>query len=137
MNTNNNQLLLIHWNCNPIKNKIDELNEFCKLYKPHIISLNETKLSEENAKYYLELPNYNIVHRARSKTVNGAGGVALLVRKDVKFCNDNMFDSLHLETCAINIFIENKEILIMSYFKPPNVQLSSTLFNEIIKQKSR
>ena len=67
------------------------------------------------------------MHRARSKTVNGAGGVALLVRKDVKFCNDNTFDSLHLETCAINIFIENKEILIMSYFKPPNVQLSSTL----------
>ena len=76
------------------------------------------------------------MHRARSKTVNGAGGVALLVRKDVKFCNDNTFDSLHLETCAINIFIENKEILIMSYYNPPNVQLSSTLFNEIIKQKS-
>ena len=98
-----NKFSLVHWNCNSLNNKIEEFKLFCLKYKPHIISINETKMSEFSAKYILDIDNYTTIHRARSLNQNGAGGVALVIRKDVKFSEFNKLDSLNKEICAINI----------------------------------
>ena len=78
-----NSFDLIHWNCNSLKIKIEEFKWFCLKFNPQIISLNETKMSEFNANYILNIDNYITIHKARSNAKNGAGGVALLVRKDI------------------------------------------------------
>jgi exonuclease III len=67
-----------------INNKIDEFNDFCFKYKPHIISLNETKLNDFRADYILQINNYNTIYKSRNSMRNGAGGVALLIREDIK-----------------------------------------------------
>jgi exonuclease III len=76
---------MIHWNCNSINNKIDKFKDFCLNNKPHIISLNETKLNEDRASYFLKIDNYILIHKSRNSGKNGAGGVELLIREDVKF----------------------------------------------------
>jgi hypothetical protein len=78
------KISMIHWNSNSINNKIDEFNDFCFKYKPHIISLNETKLNDFRADYILQINNYNTIYKSRNSMRNGAGGVALLIREDIK-----------------------------------------------------
>ena len=80
INKFSDKISIIHWNSNSINNKIDEFKDFCARYKPHIISLNETKLSELKANYILQVDNYTTIHRARSHDTNGGGGVALIIR---------------------------------------------------------
>ena len=46
----NYNLKIIHWNCFKMtENRAKELNEFIKLNKPDVISLNEVKLNNEKA----------------------------------------------------------------------------------------
>jgi exonuclease III len=80
----NSNINLIHWNCNSLNNKIEEFKSFCLKFNPQLISLNETKMSAFNAKYILEVNNYSTIHRSRNNDKNGAGGVALLIRNDLK-----------------------------------------------------
>ena len=126
---------LIHWNCNSINNKIGEFKQFCYNKKPHIISLNEKKVTNDRASYLLQIDNYILVHKSRSDFKNGAGGVALLVRKDIKFGDCKILDALNLEVSAIKVKINNKEINIVSYYNPPNQKINDKIFEILIKDK--
>jgi hypothetical protein len=133
---NNTQmnLNLVHWNCNSLCNKIDEFKIFCNKFNPHIISLNETKMTDDKAKYILQIENYTTIHKSRSNNKNGAGGVALMVRNDIKFCDCTLFNSLKLEICSVNIFLNGKEICIISYYNPPKDEVSEKVF-DILKDE--
>ena len=124
-NNESEKIVLVHWNCNSVNNKIDELKLFCVKYKPHIITLNKT---DDKAQYILQIDKYVLIHKSRRVDKNGAGGVALLIREDLKFCSKNLFDSLNLEICAINLTMNNKEISIISYYNPPQETFSEKIF---------
>jgi hypothetical protein len=81
--------------------------------------LNETKIIDDKAQYFLQVDNYVLIHKSRRVDKNGAEGVALLIRKDVNFCGNSLFDSLNLEICAINLTMNKKEISILTYYNPP------------------
>jgi exonuclease III len=132
-NLNRNNLRLVHWNCNSLNNKIDEFKDFCFTNKPHVISLNETKLSEDRADYILQIDNYNVIHKTRNSGKNGAGGVALLIREDINFSECKIFDNLEIEICAVNIMINKNEVCVLSYYNPPQKELSEKVF-EILKE---
>ena len=125
---------LIHWNCNSLNNKIEEFKSFCFKFNPAIISLNETKMSEFNANYVLNIENYITIHKARNNNKNGAGGVALLIRNDIKFSECALFNSLDIEVCAINTTLNGKETCIISYYNPPNQKINGKIF-EILKKE--
>jgi hypothetical protein len=91
-------------------------------------------MSEFNAQYILNINNYTTIHKARNYKKNGGGGVALLVRKDIKFSECRLFDSLDLEICAINLSINGKETCIITYYNPPNLKLSEEVFH-ILRKK--
>ena len=133
-NIEKDNLKLIHWNWNSLNNKIEEFKSFCLKFNPQVISLNETKMSEFNAQYILNINNYTTIHKARNYKKNGGGGVALLVRKDIKFSECRLFDSLDLEICAINLSINGKETCIITYYNPPNLKLSEEVFH-ILRKK--
>ena len=128
---------IMHWNCNSLNNKIDEFKKFCSKYKPHIISLNETKMGVFNANYLLQIDNYITIHKARSNDKNGGGGVALLIQKDIKYSVNGLFDSLNLEICAITLQINNMEVNLVSYYNPPNLQIYKTLFEILNRSKNQ
>jgi exonuclease III len=116
-----------------INNKIDEFNDFCFKYKPHIISLNETKLNDFRADYILQINNYNTIYKSRNSMRNGAGGVALLIREDIKYSECKLFEDLDLEICAINITMNKKEVCVFSYYNPPQKELCEKVF-QILKE---
>ena len=67
---------LIHWNCNSIFNKQLEFLNFLNLFKPDIVSLNETKLSGdrfEGEPLLRNLTDYFMIHKVRHKEQNDAG----------------------------------------------------------------
>ena len=126
------QLKIFHWNCNSLNNKLDIFNIFIKKFQPLIVSLNETKMCLDS---YLStsFSNYFFIHKHR-KLQNGAGGVGLLINKQLKFTQNYDFEDLNCEILAINVNINNKNIIILSYYNPPsyNIQnLSSDVFQRI------
>jgi len=129
------QLKISHWNCNSLNNKLEIFNIFIKTFQPLIVSLNETKMCLDS---YLStsFSNYFFIHKHR-KLQNGAGGVGLLINKQLKFTQNYDFDDLNCEILAINININNKNIIILSYYNPPssNVSnLSSEVFQRLLNK---
>lgn len=82
--SNNNSFSLVHWNCNSLFNKQIEFTDFLNRFKPDIVSLNETKIGDdrfENEPILRDLTDYYLIHKARYREQNGAGGVAILIKK--------------------------------------------------------
>ena len=74
VNKNKKNLNLIHWN----------------------VSLNETKLSDFRANMLLNYENYNVINKSRHQNKNGAGEIAILLKKNINFIQivDNAFNEL-------------------------------------------
>jgi hypothetical protein len=45
-----------------------------------------------------------------------------------------LFDSLHLELLAVSIEINKKQLIIATYYNPPNIQLSEMVFKLLSQQ---
>jgi exonuclease III len=120
----NNNFKIVHWNCNSINNKQDEFKLFIQKHKPEIILLNETKINDFNANiFFNQIFEYQFLHKQRCAK-NGAGGVAILIKRGINFSLSSIFDHLNIELLAINVKINNKNIQVVSYYNPPDVKLS-------------
>ena len=42
----NKLFYIIHWNCNSLRNKIEDLKEYILINKPNIVCINETKCND-------------------------------------------------------------------------------------------
>ena len=73
-------LKLAHVNIRSCRNKEVELSLFLKENDTDILSLNETWLKSN---FKLDIPNYTITRKVRPR--RQGGGVAILVRNDIKF----------------------------------------------------
>ena len=98
-------LKVIHWNPNSIFNKKAELDEFIiNEINPDIISLNETKLSEFRAQRFFTNNNYHLINKSRDENKNGAGGVAILIKKTFKYVEIKESFLNEIEALAIEIY---------------------------------
>ena len=126
---------IIHWNCNSINNKFEEFKIFLNKHNPDIIMLNETKINDFTANnLFSQLINYKFLHKQRSEK-NGAGGVTILFRAEIQIEICNLLDDLDLEVIAIKIIVNKKEIVVLSYYNPPNCKLSEEIFNKLSQAK--
>jgi exonuclease III len=134
-NYNSRNLKIVHWNCNSIKNKIELLGEYLLKYKPHIISLNEIKLSTYEANHLLRFCGYSSLAKCRKDDKAKGGGVAILVRADVAYNVASDFDYLNLELVSIRLVLHGKEITILSYYNPPTSSIESQLWLHLQNSK--
>ena len=74
---------------------------FCEKFKPNIISLNETKMSNFRSNYMLKINNYSVIHKPRHENLNGGGGEALLVNNEINFYESILLGELNIEICAV------------------------------------
>ena len=123
---------MVHWNCFSLKNKIRDLDLFLKKSKPDIVSLNEIKMSAENANFHLRFEGYSTHFKSRLKGGDAGGGVALLIREPIKFETSNIFDKLDLEVVAVKLSVEGKNIFVVSYYNPG--KLEAKLFKTLDEQ---
>lgn len=93
----------------------------CTLASDSFIFTNASK-SKDNEKFLLR--SFNTVKKGR---INRCGGRVALLIKDRIRCTiiDNLYNANNkLEIWAVNIFISNRPITVVSIYKSPNVSIS-------------
>ena len=81
--TNNNERNndnLIQWNCERIRYKKEEICEMIQIYKPAVISVEETKLCQ-NCDF--RVPNYSLYRKDGHFSSTPHGGSAVLIRQAI------------------------------------------------------
>ena len=101
---------MLYWlaaaRCDCNTSKKVELIQYLKECNPHFVTLNETKIRSQ---HQMKIPNYNIIRKERENPGRGVGGgVAILIRKDIKFSQIDTSD-YDEEFIAISSTFENKK----------------------------
>ena len=126
------KIKIIHWNCFKLnQNKCKEIEYFLIDNSPDILCLNEVKLDENRANYFLKFINYTTIYKPRPINSNHGGGVAILIKSDLDFVETNIFSNLKLEIVEIKIKLARRDCYILAYYNPPNVELSEVVFKTL------
>ena len=115
------KLKIFQWNSHSIKNKIHNLRDTIDDYD--IVTLSETWLKENSL---LRIPNYHILRKDR--LIDQHGGVAIIIKKNIPFQEDNTIyhKEKSIETLAISIPLatnnNNKQnsLLIVTIYRIPS-----------------
>ena len=129
LQTNNNDLRVLHLNRRGLKGKLGELNNLLlSLKSPEIIILNETWLKEGDTKQ-INIPNYKYegVPRLNKKR----GGVGFLTRSDLQYRNRHDLETSEktpsCEQCYIEIKNNKDNVLVGSMYRLPNTNINDFL----------
>ena len=97
--------------------------------------LNETKVNDSTANNLLnQLSNHKYLHKQRNER-NGAEGVSIIIKDCIEFDNYYSLDHLNLELISIKIEINGIEIILFSYYNPPDQTVSEEIFNILAQNK--
>jgi exonuclease III len=111
-------LKVAHWNCFTIKNKKTQLKNCLFENVIDMMSLNETKLSQEIP---LVIAGYEIVRKDRNKK---GGGVAILVKIGLKYSQISLNLFENEENIGLEVIIFNSKVNFFSIYVPPNKKLN-------------
>ncbi len=113
------QLRVVHWNCCKLNQlRHFELENFINTFNPDIISLQEIKLSEENARLLLNFHGYTLHVKSRNINPDQGGGVALIIRSGISHSTISDLDS-NLEILGIKIELKEVSFDLYSLYSPP------------------
>lgn len=123
-----NELSLISLNINSLNKYCEEFSIFieCLKKKPDIIILQETRANIKNV-LNMHFTEYN--HLFKEPIENRCGGIALLVKKEIKFNHiTNLEISIkNIENIVIEIFIDKCKYLISGIYKHPGIKTKELL----------
>lgn len=127
---NYNGIKILHWNANGITtySHLLQFEHLLERENIHIASLNETHLNENHKTYF---KNYLIYRNDRQDS--RGGGVAIVVRRNVKHRLLNIINTGGIENISIETEINNKKILVFSAYSP---KYKNSFANDIIKLTS-
>ena len=126
------KIKIIHWNCFKLnQNKCKEIEHFLNENSPDILCLNEVKLDQNKANYFLNFVNYITLYKPRPINSNYGGGVAMLIRSNLYFIEINIFSNVRLELVEIKIKLAQRDCHILAYYNPPNIELSEAVFKTL------
>ena len=125
---NSSKLKLPDINIRSCRNKDVEISLFLKENDIDILTLNETWLKSN---FKLDIPNYNIPRNDRPR--RRGGGVAILVRNDIKFNIIDTCCTTNTDNEAITILLKDSQdsISILTIYIPPGSDINTTLLNNI------
>jgi hypothetical protein len=125
-------LKVLHWNCNSIKNKFKYLEQYLHENKIDIVSINELKCDDELWNDIYNLPTYKKVNKCRN---NSGGGVALLIKNNIEFEIVELEDAIkNLEIVGIKIGYENENLFVYSWYIPDQ-SLEKDMIDLVIKDR--
>ena len=107
---------IIHININGITNKRTELIHYLNEHNPQFVTINESKIRKQHT---IRIPNYHVIRKDRENPGRGVGGgVAILIRKDIKF---NQLDTSEFD----------EEFLAISFESDKSKIASATIYNPL------
>ena len=120
--------IIIQWNIQSLKTKFNELKTILKNYSPVCVYLQETLIGNLNI---YPPSGYIIVHSTAARDDGHKRGVAILIRKDIKY--EPLRLASNQQAVAIKLFL-NKTYTICSLYLPhvnTNKQDMSTLIQQL------
>ena len=125
---NSSKLKLAHINIRSCRNKEVEVSLFLKENDIDILTLNETWLKNN---FKLDILNYTIARRDRPS--RQGGGVAILVRNDIKSDIIDTCSDINTDNEATTIRLKNTEdqITISTIYIPPTSSINTSLLENI------
>lgn len=121
-----NSLNICTWNCNSIKKRQHEFANFLNTNKIDICCLNETKLDHTKR---FNIYGYKI-HRHDRNT--DGGGVAILIKNNIKHCLIQTNVQTSLEHVAINLFTNNGTLTMIAAYNPPDKFIKTNDINTLL-----
>ncbi|KAE9522699.1 hypothetical protein AGLY_016921, partial [Aphis glycines] len=112
-------LNVLNWNANGIKSKKSSLIEFLTRHKIDIACITETHLKNHET---FKLNGYNIYRKDRDH-IHSSGGVAILIKKNIKHYQSITPNMIGLEAISITISTNKHQIKIISAYNPPNKKI--------------
>lgn len=127
--TINSKIIILNWNARGIKNKKDELSS--KIVNYDIVILTETKMSNKER---LKFNGYNVIEKNYTKKINSAGGLAIIVRKDLGITKikDISLNSSNIEMLGIKISGLDRELNCFAIYRRPGLVDNSNTWRRII-----
>lgn len=113
-------LKLVNWNACSIAGKQLETAEFLRNNEIDIASITETHLKPAIS---FSLPQHHVIRLDRASTAKG--GVALAIKKGIKFKSLPSFQTYFIEAIGIEVITENSPIIIISAYCPKQATISS------------
>lgn len=109
-------ITVFNWNVRGLcsQGAIQILTNFLHQYKPHIVTLQETLLKNDNRLYF----DQYAVLRADRPDNSGGGGVAILVRRDVRFRVAKVPCIKPFECASISLELNGRIITVSSLYSP-------------------
>ena len=123
---NNELFTMIQWNIRGFKHNKNELTALIDKYKPKIILLQETFLTQETQ---IKLKNYIVLRKDRNSY---GGGIIVALDRNICYTEINLNSSL--EAIGINTEIQNRIYSIVNIYLPPNKNTSNQEL-ELLKNK--
>ena len=121
---------IVFWNCQGLRPKRKELQNYLLDNQIDILALNETFLKP---KFKFHLPGYDIYKNDR--LAGTKGGIAILVKKGIivnqEWKNEHFNVITDNESLAIEIELQNRDKVILATIYCPNGSPSSRLFRMI------
>lgn len=124
--TTTTKIKVLNWNARGIRNKKEELST--RLQEYDIVILTETKM---NNKESLKFKGYNVVEKnSPTTTKNSAGGIAIIVRNDLK---TNKLKEIDFKTGSIEILGLKIGGLDTEIYRRPGIVESRNTWRNIIQ----
>ena len=117
---NDTEMLILHYNCRSILNKLEDLTNICLKLNPAIICLTETWLDQSSHQSAFIPEGYRILRNDRTEEFKqkygktSGGGTAILFKEEIKVRNLNFGDTSQ-ETQWVEIKAEQNFILGVVY----------------------
>ena len=121
-----NDLSIMQINSRGLMNKIDHLRDIINYSYPDIILLCETWLNARTTEL-VEINGYKLVSKHRVDRIGG--GVAILLKRELRSrCRDDLcVETQHLEHLIVELKTDNRNILLVSGYRPPNTNVKTML----------
>jgi len=116
---NLNEIYLVNWNANGIKSKKSSLMEFITRHKIDISCITETHLKNHEK---FKLNGYNIYRKDRD-AIHSSGGVAILIKKNIKHYQSITPNMINIEAISVTISTNKYQIKIILAYKPLNKKI--------------
>lgn len=121
-----NSLLILQFNANGLKNHVHELESVLINKRIDIALISETHFTKYS---YIHIPGYTLI-KTNHPDNTAHGGAAIFVKSTIEFYPLLSFSQDFLQSCAINLKINNTPITIAAIYSPPKHIVTHIKFSD-------
>lgn len=125
MATELRKLNILNWNAHGISSQKNEFKIFLESNSIDVACITETHLSQN---INFKIPGYKILRKDKESST-ASGGVALVIKNNVSFVENIIFNISNIEVVSICLLSSPSTVITVAY-KPPNKKLFE---DEILK----